>query len=618
MTLHRMVASFGCLNNAELELSDGFNLMYARNESGKSTWCAFVRAMLYGINTRARGKKNSLGEKNRYQPWSGAPMEGLIECTHRGQRILLRRSSTHGVPMGHFSATDAKTGQPIPGMTAENVGELLTGVDRDVFERSVFIQNGSLSVEQSRPLEQRIAALISSGREERSWSEAESSLRQWQRARRGKNGGLHPLEDQVSDLHRQLDQLSDLHQEQVLLQEHLEREENALRLQRARDQSASRSQEQEMQTSWAQAAAELDAAQLQLQTLEEQEQDLEEESIYGLEGDIVTLENDIRARGQGILLFSLLGLVLAAFLTVSSFVPMLDINFSPSALVAAIALTGLLVLVGNLLRGRMNRRDYQDIDTLQEEISQRRSILEVRDIEWESAIAREKAARQLFDLLNRQVGGQSAPTGEMRNLEQRIAQTRQQLALLTGRLQELGDPLELESALAQARASQERMQQENAAIDLALVCLADAERELRARFSPKLNGRTARYFSKMTDGAYKKVNLDRDFAATAEPKGSLALRQADALSRGALDQLYLSLRLAIADLLLPDPKSCPLILDDALVSFDEARCAKALSLLQELAEHRQVLLFSCHRRESLLLAEDPTVHRQNLTKHGGG
>ena len=51
--------------------------------------------------------------------------------------------------------------------------------------------------------------------------------------------------------------------------------------------------------------------------------------------------------------------------------------------------------------------------------------------------------------------------------------------------------------------------------------------------------------------------------------------------------------------LIPD---APLILDDALIRFDEPRLAATLNLLK--SEHRQILLFTCQDREARLLAEE--------------
>ena len=58
--------------------------------------------------------------------------------------------------------------------------------------------------------------------------------------------------------------------------------------------------------------------------------------------------------------------------------------------------------------------------------------------------------------------------------------------------------------------------------------------------------------------------------------------------------MYLALRLAVWEVLSPDS---PLILDDALVRFDQSRMEKAMDLLTELGKNRQILLFSCQDRE---------------------
>ena len=76
MRIVRMKASFGALRSAELALGEGLNIIQAPNEGGKSTWSAFLRAMLYGVNTKERDRQGYIAEKNRYQPWGGGPMEG--------------------------------------------------------------------------------------------------------------------------------------------------------------------------------------------------------------------------------------------------------------------------------------------------------------------------------------------------------------------------------------------------------------------------------------------------------------------------------------------------------------------------------------------------------------
>ena len=185
MRIKRMTATFGGLTEQRLELAPGLNLIQAPNESGKSTWAGFLKAMLYGIDTRDRDKKGHLADKNRYQPWSGAPMEGELLLEWQGRDVTIRRGPRGSVPFGSFSAVYTGTEEPVPGLTADTCGELLLGVGREVFERSAFVgQGGSLAVTAAPELERRIAALVSSGQEDVSFSQAEGRLREWLNRRR--------------------------------------------------------------------------------------------------------------------------------------------------------------------------------------------------------------------------------------------------------------------------------------------------------------------------------------------------------------------------------------------------------------------------------------------------
>ena len=123
MIIKSMTASFGALRQQRLDLEEGFNLIQAPNEAGKSTWSAFLRAMFYGIPTKERDRQGFIAEKNRYQPWSGEPMEGRMDLVWQGRAITLHRSQRGSTPFGKFEAVDTLTGEPVAGLTAANAGE---------------------------------------------------------------------------------------------------------------------------------------------------------------------------------------------------------------------------------------------------------------------------------------------------------------------------------------------------------------------------------------------------------------------------------------------------------------------------------------------------------------
>lgn len=213
MKIKSMTAVFGKLTGQRLALAPGFNLIEAPNEGGKSTWAAFLKAMLYGIDTRDRDKKGYLADKNRYQPWSGAPMEGEITLEWQGRDITIRRSPKGNIPFGTFEAVYTGTQEPVPGLTGADCGELLLGVGREVFERSAFLgQSGSLAIQSAPELERRIAALVSSGEEDVSYSQAEGRLKEWLNRRKvNKSVGRIPqLEGELAQVKASREELEQL------------------------------------------------------------------------------------------------------------------------------------------------------------------------------------------------------------------------------------------------------------------------------------------------------------------------------------------------------------------------------------------------------------------------
>ena len=79
MIILRMRASYGMLDGRELRLQPGLNVITGGNETGKSTWLAFILSMLYGVDTKDRARRDRLPDKLKYLPWNG--MQSAIFAT---------------------------------------------------------------------------------------------------------------------------------------------------------------------------------------------------------------------------------------------------------------------------------------------------------------------------------------------------------------------------------------------------------------------------------------------------------------------------------------------------------------------------------------------------------
>lgn len=181
------------------------------------------------------------------------------------------------------------------------------------------------------------------------------------------------------------------------------------------------------------------------------------------------------------------------------------------------------------------------------------------------------------------------------------AAVQSQLDQSRGRLEQFGSEAEL-SAKKQALAQRlDTLNERREALTLARQTLAQANTALAERFSPRLVHEASEIFSALTGGRYARVQISRQMELEAGQPDA-AMRRSLFLSGGTADELYLSVRLAVCRLLLPE--DAPLLLDDALAMFDDERLRLALRLLQREAESRQILLFTCQSREKQVLTAD--------------
>ena len=207
MKIYTMTATFGKLEHEVLELKPGLNIIEAPNEWGKSTWCAFLVAMLYGLDTRAKTTKTALADKERYAPWSRKPMAGRIDLHWNGRDITIERSTKGRVPMGVFRAYETASGLEIPELTAANCGVMLLGVEQSVFRRAGFIRQSDMPVTQDEALRRRLNDLVTTGDETGDGDRLAKELKELKNKCRYNRTGLLPqaeaeekqLEEKIAD-----------------------------------------------------------------------------------------------------------------------------------------------------------------------------------------------------------------------------------------------------------------------------------------------------------------------------------------------------------------------------------------------------------------------------------
>ncbi len=671
-------ATYGKLNQAQLSLQSGLNVICAPNEGGKSTWSRFLLTMFYGLNTRQRGE---LADKNRFQPWNGSPMQGRLQLAV-GEDVLTlsRRTQRADSPMGVFSCTYAGTDTPVRGLDALRCGETLLGVPQSVYQRCAFIPSGSMAIDADADLERRINALISTGEEKISFSQAETRLkRQLHQRKYNRSGAIPLLESEIASLSSAQAEVQDLAERETSLRQQLRQvQEEQVTLRAAQQQEAQQriAEKQRLLQSLPDSAAlqsineqlgavrsmgeqvqqARDAAAAQEQTIQAQLQELSRNPLHPMTKPELEAQLQIQPPAPpqvAQLLISLaLGLCGGGFLWYEIGQSQLLWLCAACAVTALAAGNFLRLLIQRIRRQQVRRRELQRQEELRkladsylpmlEKLEEQRSLLQQRQQAVADSEQRLRATlADLLTVVQKWDTGVHTPT-DVRRFVQQMTQRReelteeirqaqadalhaqtpdadgsaarlqQQIAQVQGQLAALGGAEDAPQRIARKQEQLHRLQGEYDSLALALDVLRSANTTLQNRFSPELGRRAAEIFADMTGSPWSHILLDREFRLSAEAGSDPTRRSVQLLSSGTADQLYLAVRLAICEMVLPAEQNAPLILDDALLTFDDERLHKTLDYLVRLGEQRQILLFSCQSREADYLASRSGVHILNL------
>ena len=619
MELIRLQATFGCLDEAVLEPGPGLTVLTLPNGAGKSTWLAFLTAMFYGIDRAERKVRDREPVRTRCLPWSGKPMAGTVQLRWQGREIVLQRTSEGGKPLDTFRAYDPATGRTIPELTGETCGLQLLGVEKSVFLRTACIAGEDLAVTPEAQLERRLSNLAATGRESDSARMAAETLAAWKRrCRHNKTGLLPQTEAQLRETGAALAQARSLRRERLACQAALAERaadgppdsdlEAAQAADRAAQAALAGDPPSETLLQLREALSHGGAEPVSLppalegvspgEILPAAQRALEQLSLplprWGLQGALT-----------GLLLLLGLGLLLW-------------VNPWLGAGVLALGL-GALAWTASVFRRRRQhlarRRRIlaawqveRDGDLLPRAVACRdgltaawnRQVLleEVRAFAPDVETADQARAAVDAALRRRETASQTAD--RVRTLERarwetggETAALRERAAALAAREEALGGCDALEARVQQLEDRRQTLLDRERALTLALEALEAAQRTLETAYGPRLTAPAGAILRTLTRGQLDGLVLEEGRVLLVREAATGLTRPLSSMSRGTQDQVWLALRLALSALLLP-PET-PLLLDDALLTFDADRTAAALTQLRQAG--RQVLLFTCRKLE---------------------
>ena len=612
------IKGFGKFHDTFVSFEDGLNLVYGKNEAGKSTIHTFIRGMLFGIERqRGRAAKNDLYSK--YEPWeNSSTYEGQLRLESGGTIYRFERSFQKNKK--EFIIVNETTGREAE-PTKALLDEILCGLSETAYNNTISIGQLKSATEGGMisELKNYIANMNTSGNMALNITKATAYLKNQKRQFENQLtleaaktytsllGEIKNLEREISSPEYE-NQLRSYAKERTDLKSAIEkkqeeREELLCRIEKGRQALA------EFEFTDAQSvSAYLNHA----------------EDIYRQYLEAGQAASKKSRRGLSVF-FGLLGLLLLlgagyffcwGLMPGNSFLPWMPETIDPLLSGAAAAgASAVSFFAGALFRLKLRqekktaalcasnlseifRRHLGDGTISEKAMDALRNRMD-DFIDLCSMIVRseETVRRQMDDV--EQLQGRQNQCSEIIEQQQRVQWE------LEKKLEHLAELKDQASALRQIIAENDRIREEIAAIELAQETMKELSMSIRDSFGLYLNKTASELISGITGGLYTSMSIDENLGAFLNTRRKLI--PLEQVSSGTADQIYLALRLAAARFIQNGTDSMPLIFDDSFVLYDDDRLRQALRWLSE-AYKGQIIIFTCHRRELDILEEEEIKH----------
>lgn len=502
-----LLKNFGKFKEKKILLSEGINLIYGENESGKTTIFTGIKAILFGL-TRGRGKASKSDTFSQYEPWEESNYyAGTLRFECEGRVFQLERQfDKYGKSVKLFCENDGEE-------LSVNDGDLemlLDGMEEAEFENTVAV--GQMKAETGDALVAEMknfaANYYATGNNEINLAKALDILKERKKS----------VEKEIRELKRKKQEKRD-----------------KLELEASYVWKDLRSVEKEREK----IKAEWEANQKKKESWEATEQEEQESGIE--EGRFAKWRVH-----PAVSITMLVALVLVLFLVQKPW------NYIVSVV---IALAEILFVWNRLKDGRRKKSEARLVeqDAIMEEIEKQEWQLGRLDEEYQ-----EKKVNHM-------------------NLREQIAE-----------LDEMEDEFK-------------EHEKRRKALEYAEEVMIRSSKEMQNHLKERMDNRVSEILCSLTNGKYEKVWIDENLHACVYSEGRKI--EMEQVSRGTIEQIYFALRMASMEIM--HEEEYPVILDDSFAYYDDARMEAAIRWLY--ANRRQVIIFTCHRREEEILRKNGIV-----------
>ena len=635
------INSYGKLKEKEIELKDGINIIYGKNESGKSTLLNFIVNSFYGISKNKKGKEYSDVEK--YTPWLGEEFSGKLEyeLNNKNKYEIYRDFKKKNPKIFNENMEDISKEFNIDKSKGNEFFYEQTKVDEELFLSTVVVgqQEVKLGKQEQNILVQKIANLVGTGDDNVSYKRAIDRINRrlldeigTQRSREKPiniiNKKIEDLEQKKQELEKYEDikyeieenkdkleeEISDLNNKNNLLKEiKIINEKEKIEKEKIKIKENIKKENIE-----------------KIKSIKEKINKIKNENKNIFEINNEKTKNNKKINNEKNKLNKKI-IIVFIFLLIINF---LQFIFIKNKLINYIfLLTVPMTLIYFIIsKNKLNKKikkqknidenNLKNIEKINLEINNLNNeinLLEKNNNNLEKEINNLKSNLNLKinlekekiknKYLNKIEKSEIINFINLENINYEIEKLQNEinnkkirshtLELDQKNIEPKLDNLsKIEEELVNNNERMSTLNKLNLSFELAKEILAESYEEMRNTVTPKFTQELSKNISEITEKKYSKIMFNDEQGLIVELESGNYV-PASKLSIGTIDQLYLSLRLSMIDEL--SEENLPIILDEAFAYYDTERLTNILKYLDEKYKTHQIILFTCTNREKEIL-----------------
>lgn len=592
------INSFGTLKNKEINLDKNVNIIYGKNESGKSTLLTYIKTAFYGISKNKNGKQ--ISDFDKYKPWSGEEFSGKIKYTlDDGNKYeIFRDFNKKNAKIYNDNLEDITKQFNMDKKEGSQFFLEQVGLDENMFTSTIMSgqQEVKLNEQQQNVLVQKIANIAGTGDSNLSYNKAKEKLNKKQLeevgTERTQGKPINILKSKIRYISEMLEKLNLYKQEKITIEQRKKDLENKIQGQEQRRELIKKISELSEKIR-------IESEKVNYKNKIKEEKQDEIENFKREKEEITNTSKSKKYKNKWYWIINAIMIVLMA-ISIMAFKNKYITYIILTVLTCTLVLE-YIIKINKIKRNKDLQKNKIDllntkIDFLQKQKNEiEQDIKREKDnLEKEKEEIKNKYNIELYDIENSK--------NDLEEITSRINEEKIKLNTLEVEeksiVNKLEDLIKLEEEFVTIQEQLKEIEQKNYEINLAKDFLEKAYEKMKKNITPKFTFNLSENIKNITNGKYTNVNVNDENGLIVEIQNGEYI-PAERLSIGTIDQLYLSLRISMIEEI--SKEKMPIILDEAFAYFDDERLENILKYLTQKYKQHQLIIFTCTNREKNIL-----------------